>query len=347
MTHDSGAEGKAGHLGRRGFVKVCAAGAAGWLLSRCSPEERTLGFRPAPRERTSFITPNGDFYLVAVDPSYRPPLNPANVAARWVLAMKGIAGATGRMAYPELLSAAKRTVLFTFECIGNPVGGELIGNARWQVVPLKSILMMAPGGLMGVRSMMFEGLDGFFSSVSVERATDDYAFLAVQMNGAPLPAAHGFPARVMLPDLYGMKQPRWLKRISLLRDADTTSYWEARGWGGEIPIKIMSRFDPHAGVRSGRPAELTGVAFAGRRGIARVELSLDDGGTWVPCELVTGKKSGVWSLWRYVWRKPVAGRYTFRVRAIDGRGAIQDAHRHNAYPDGATGYDQLEVGVSG
>jgi DMSO/TMAO reductase YedYZ molybdopterin-dependent catalytic subunit len=294
---------------------------------------------------TPFITPNEDFFVVAIDPAYRPPLTPATVSSRWSLELVGLSGTSRQVGYDELQARARRTVHYTFECIGNPVGGQLIGNAAWRVVPLRDLLGQAPGGLDGTRSVMLEGLDGFYSSVSLERATDDYAFVAMAMNGATLPSEHGFPARVILPDLYGKKQPRWLKRISLLEEAKTTSYWERRLWKGGVPVKTTARFDPREDVADGHPVELTGMAFAGGRGVRAVEVSLDGGQQWVPCELTTGTQPHTWSLWRYTWRTPTRGRQTLMVRATDGTGALQTAERRGRFPSGATGYHRMPVSV--
>jgi DMSO/TMAO reductase YedYZ molybdopterin-dependent catalytic subunit len=260
-----------------------------------------------------------------------------------------VLGADGRsrsFGYGELLARATRRVHYTFECIGNAVGGQLIGNAEWHVVPLKEILSEAPGGPGDAGSVNFVGLDDFYSSVSAERALDDHAFLALRMNGVPLPAAHGFPARVILPDLYGMKQPRWLKSVTLQRGSRTTSFWEERGWAGEVPVRAMSRLDPRADEHAGRPLDLTGVAFAGCRGISKVEISLDEGRNWVACQLVTPERAGVWSLWRYEWRAPTPGRVALEVRATDGSGKTQTAERHDTFPSGATGYDRESLTVA-
>lgn len=342
---DRVSESNQGFVSRRGFIRATAALGIAVLLPACSQEYQSLGYRPSPRE-TTFVTPNKDFYLVAVDPAYRPTVTPANVQTQWSLELVGLDGADKRLAYNELLARAQRSIFYTFECIGNSVGGQLIGNARWRVLPLRELLASAPGGLQSAQAAMFEGLDGFYSSVSIERATDDYAFIAVRMNEAPLPAAHGFPVRVILPDLYGMKQPRWLKRVALLKSSDTTSYWEKRGWAGEVPVKTMSRLDPHADLLKNVPATLTGIAFAGARGIRKVEVSLDDGQEWVACKLVTPRRANAWSQWRYDWRKPVPGTYALRVRATDGKGELQTAHRQSAFPDGASGYDRLQVAVA-
>jgi DMSO/TMAO reductase YedYZ molybdopterin-dependent catalytic subunit len=334
-----------GYFSRRGFLQVASAVAAGWPFERWFEQWRALGMRPEPKRVTPYITPSKDFYLVAVDPSFRPALDAGTVASHWSLQLTGAAGKARAFLYPELLARATHTIDYTFECIGNEVGGQLIGNARWHVIPLRELLAQAPGGTAGTGSVLFTGLDDFYSSVSSERALDDDAFLALRMNGEPLPAAHGFPARVILPDLYGMKQPRWLKAIELQATRDTTSFWEKRGWAGEVPVKTMSRLDPRDTVAAGKRAPITGIAFAGRRGIRTVEVSLDGGARWVPCELVTPTRPGVWSLWRYEWNEPTEGHTTLEVRATDGNGRIQTAQREDPSPDGASGYDRESVRV--
>ena len=148
-----------GFLSRRGFVQVVAASAATALLPACSPEQRALGFRPGPQRRTTFITPNEEFYLVAVDPDFRPAVTPRDVARNWSLEVVGLDGTSRRLGYAELFERATRVVPYTFECIGNEVGGQLIGNARWHVLPLREVI--APSGGDRARSVRFEGLDDF------------------------------------------------------------------------------------------------------------------------------------------------------------------------------------------
>jgi DMSO/TMAO reductase YedYZ molybdopterin-dependent catalytic subunit len=337
------AEGYQGFINRRGFIRLCVGIAGTGLLPACQ-EWWSVGYRPSSQQKTTYITPNDIFYMVAVDTSFRPAVNPSNANTQWSLDVKGLDGKTAtRLGYNELVNNASRTIPYTFECIGNPVGGELIGNAQWHVVPLKDIIKKAANGSGNVQAVLFEGLDDFYSSVSVKRAMDDYAFIAVKMNGDPLPAKHGFPARVILPDLYGMKQPRWLRSITLLEDPNTTSYWEKRGWAGEVPIKTMSRIDMRNRPMPVNKAELTGIAFAGARGIQKVEVSLDNEKSWQTCELVTGTRANVWSLWRYDWRNAVPGRYTVIVRATDGEGRQQTSQRQRSYPDGASGYHSQTV----
>lgn len=338
-------ESQQGFLSRRGFIHVLATSAATTLLGSCSPEQQALGLRPERQRRTTFITPNEEFFLVAVDPDYRPPVNQETVQSNWSLELVGPDRNVHKTRYAELNERADRVIPYTFECIGNSIGGSLIGNANWHVLPLKSYLAQA-GLSSEVKSVMFEGLDDFYSSVSIERATDDYAFIALKMNGEPLPAGHGFPARVILPDLYGMKQPRWLRRITLLGESNTTSYWERRGWAGEVPMKTFSRLDPLPPIEVEKASRLSGTAFAGARGIRHVEISLDDGKTWQACHLETPPRSHVWSLWSYHWKNPIAGRHVIQVRATDGTGQRQTAKRTRRYPDGASGYHQETITIA-
>ena len=328
-------------LSRRNLIRLAAAGGISLPFKRWWDEFRAIGLTPHARRVTPFLTSDKDFYLVALDPSFRPTFGPKTVGSAWALEIEGLDGSVRKLGYDELRARATRKIVYTFECIGNPVGGQLIGNAEWSVIPLKDLL--GPAG--GAQSVMFNGLDQFFSSVSAARAFDEHAFLALEMNGAPLPAAHGFPARVILPDLYGMKQPRWLKRIALKATAKTDSYWEEQGWAGEVPVKAMSRLDPRGELPAGQPADLTGIAFAGARGISRVEVSLDGGKSWLECELVTPGHAGVWSLWRYRWARPSAGSYSLQVRTTDGHGKLQTATRQDSYPDGASGYDTQSLRV--
>ncbi|MGA8005417.1 MAG: molybdopterin-dependent oxidoreductase [Burkholderiales bacterium] len=329
-------------LSRRGFIQLASAAAVGLPFVRWWDEFRAVGLTPRARRVTPFITPDEQFYLVAVDPSFRPAFGPRTAGSAWALEIRGLDGSVRKLGYDDLRARARRKIVYTFECIGNPVGGQLIGNAEWSVIPLKELL--GPAGAAG--SVMFKGLDDFFSSVSAARALDDYAFLALEMNGAPLPAAHGFPARVILPDLYGMKQPRWLKRIALQATSKTDSYWEEREWAGEVPEKTMSRLDPRGTLAAGQGTDLTGIAFAGERGISRVEVSLDGGSAWLGCELVTPEHAGAWSLWRYHWEKPAAGEYSIQVRATDGQGRRQIGARQSSFPNGASGYDTRTLRVA-
>ncbi len=343
-------EGSSRRISRRGFIGVLSGAAAalglGGVSEACGgPIGR--GTSEGPDGRTRFITPNEDFYLVAVDPDFRPSVTRATVDSDWSLELAGLDGATRRLSYGQLTGGPTTEFLYTFECIGNDIGGDLIGNARWRGVPLRDVLAPVLPDRRSGYTVMFRALDGFYSSVSIERCLDPDSFLAFEMNGEPLPAGHGFPARVILPDLYGMKQPRWLDRIELVESPEATGYWDERGWASEVPVKTTSRLDepPRGALVRGEPYRLTGIGFAGARGIERVEVSLDGGRSWADCELIEGGAPGVWALWAYDWRAPRGGSRTLVCRATDGEGRTQTAEMQGSYPDGASGYDRERVEV--
>lgn len=338
-------------VSRRGFIALVGQAAAavglGGLAAACRPNPIGKATSEGAGGRTTFITPNPDFYLVAVNPDFHPAVTPDTVEQGWSLEVRGLGGATRRLGYADLRKTKGAEFLYTFECIGNDVGGDLIGNARWRGVPLRDVLAPVLTDRRTGYTVMIRSLDDFFSSVSIERCLDPGSFIAYEMNGEPLPPGHGFPARVVLPDLYGMKQPRWLKSIEIVESAETTGYWEKRGWASEVPVKTMSRLDrpPRGALIQGQSYRLTGIAFAGGRGIQRVQVSLDEGRSWEDCRLVEGGDPGVWALWAYDWNRPPAGSQTLVCRATDGEGRVQTAQAHGSYPDGASGYHRIDVDI--
>ena len=176
-----------GFASRRGFLQLAAAMSVDFFpVTRWFEQWRALGKTPRAAKVTPFITPDKDFYLVAVDPSFRPRFGARTVQSGWTLELGGVGAHSRTYRYDELLARATRRVHHTFECIGNGVGGQLIGNAEWHVIALKELLAEAPGGTEAAKSMMFTALDDFYSSVSVARALDDYAFLALRMNAERL-----------------------------------------------------------------------------------------------------------------------------------------------------------------
>ncbi|MBI4514154.1 MAG: molybdopterin-dependent oxidoreductase [Gemmatimonadetes bacterium] len=338
---------------RRGFVALlsragAAAGvaAAGLWSLRCRPGPIGKATGYGPGGRTMYLTRNDDFYLVAIDPSFRPGVDPSTVERAWRLDLVGL-DRTAALGYRDLVSMRSVEVVKTFECIGNEVGGDLIGNANWRCVPLRDVLApVLPDRRTGL-TVMFHGLDEYYDSVSIERALDEQSFIAYSMNGEPLPAGHGFPARVLLPDLYGMKQPRWLAKIEILDTPETTGYWERRGWASEVPVKTMSRLDvpPRQSVFGGQRHTLTGVAYAGARRIQKVEVSVDGGVSWTEARLTSESLANAWALWAYEWTPPASAGYTLVCRATDETGAVQTAKARGSFPDGASGWHRVRVEV--
>jgi hypothetical protein len=231
----------------------------------------------------------------------------------------------------------------TIACVSNEVGGDLVGNARWTGVRLVDVLDQA-----GVRpeatQIVGRSVDGWTSGFPTELAYDGRdPLIAVGMNGEPLPARHGFPARLIVPGLYGyVSATKWLAEIELTRWEDFDAYWVPRGWSKEGPIKTQSRIDhPRRGERISAPdAVFAGVAWAPGRGISRVDVRVD-AGDWIEAELTTPLSGDAWVQWRVAI--PVdPGEHTVTVRATDGTGATQTSETQRPAPDGATGHHRVD-----
>jgi DMSO/TMAO reductase YedYZ molybdopterin-dependent catalytic subunit len=166
------------------------------------------------------------------------------------------------------------------------------------------------------------------------------------MNGGPLPDKHGFPLRLILPGPYGMKNPKWIVKLELVADR-TDGYWVRRGWDREAPVQTVARIDTPADNSSvaGPRQEVGGVAFAGSRGISRVEASLDGGATWREARLKPPLGSSTWVQWSTDWDNLSTGTHSVLARASDGTGALQTPDEHDPFPRGATGYHRATIEV--
>jgi DMSO/TMAO reductase YedYZ molybdopterin-dependent catalytic subunit len=313
-------------------------GAAGTEVGASGiPEESAF---KAPSGVSSYITPTEHFYVISknlIDP---------NVSANgWSLEIKGHVDRAIRFSYSDLTAMPPAEVFATLECVSNSVGGDLMSNTRWTGVPLASLLDHA-----GVRDeakwVNFTASDGYVEGLPVDVARQRSTLLAYHMDGKPLTAKHGYPIRVLAPGNYGMKNPKWLTSIELSSQSPD-GFWEKQGWNVESGIKTTARFDtrPRQAI-SGTAIALGGVAFAGDRGVGKVEVSVDGGQSWQPALLSHPASKATWLLWSTAWTPQRAGRAIVAVRAIDGAGHIQVADRHEPYPSGATGYDAIQVQVS-
>lgn len=286
------------------------------------------------------ITPNDEFYQVSknfVDP---------NVGlGGWELQVTGLVNQQMSFTYSDLTAMPSVEQMATLTCISNEIGGDLIGNAVWTGVRLSDIL--AQTGINPItEKVAFFGADGYSDSFELSKALEPSTIVAYLMNGEQLPDSHGFPARLIVPGKYGIKNGKWLRRMQLV--TEYRGYWQERGWTNVATIKTMSRFDvpgARAIVPLG-PIDLGGVAFAGDRGIQRVEYSTDDGATWIEADelQIIGPLS--WAIWRAVWTPAEAGAYELRVRATDGTGEVQTSDRADPVPDGASGHHQRVIGVT-
>jgi DMSO/TMAO reductase YedYZ molybdopterin-dependent catalytic subunit len=285
------------------------------------------------------ITPNDAFYRI--DTAFTVPrIEPSTHSVRFT----GLVDRPFEITYGELLELADTEVDVTLSCVSNEVGGDLVGNARWRGVPLAELLDRA-GVQAGATQIVGRSVDGWTGGFPVEAAFDGRpAIVAVGMNGEPLPARHGFPARLVIAGLYGyVSDTKWLSEVELTTFDAYDAYWIQRGWAERGPIKTQSRIDvPAAGatVATGTVA-VAGVAWAGERGISAVEVSVD-GGPWQRTELADELAATSWRQWLLRWDAEPGG-HTLRVRAVDGDGQAQTAEIAPPAPDGATGHHTIRV----
>jgi hypothetical protein len=284
------------------------------------------------------ITPADRFYVVSKNL-----VDPVVAADGWKLEVAGLVDHPLTLRYEDVLALPAVEAVRTLECISNPVGGPLISNGRFTGVRLADLLRRA-----GVRPeaelLHFAAVDGYTENMALQDALDPTTLLVYRLDGQPLPPKHGFPLRVLRIGRYGMKNPKWLTRIEAARSAPA-GFWEQQGWSDRAVVQTMSRIDlPRDGARvpAGTVA-VGGVAFAGARGIRRVEVSTDRGATWQAAKLLPAPGRYTWVLWEYSWRVERSGPYVVAVRATDGEGAVQPSHAANSFPNGATGYHRIVV----
>jgi DMSO/TMAO reductase YedYZ molybdopterin-dependent catalytic subunit len=281
------------------------------------------------------ITPTEDFYQVSKNP-----FDPEVDVKHWKLAIGGLVENPQSLTYEEIKSLPAVEQYATLECIDNPVGGNLIGNAQWRGVRLKDLLAIAKLK-DGVIDIVLHASDGYSDSIALERAMNEATLLVYEMNGKALTDIHGFPLRLLVPGIFGMKNVKWITRIEAV-NVDFKGYWQKRGWDDKAVYKTMSRIDTPASTIKGSTT-ISGIAFAGDRQISRVEVSTDNGKTWEPAEIKPALSGISWVLWQKDWTPQQSGKYNLKVRATDGRGELQTAQYTTPDPSGATGLHQITV----
>ncbi len=300
------------------------------------------------RGLSPFFTPNKDFYRV--DTAL---VVPRLDAAGWRLRIHG--EGVARPLTVGLHDLLRREIIerdITLACVSNEVGGPYIGNARWLGVGLADLLREAgvrpPSAGGPADQLVARSVDGMTIGTPVEAVMDGRdAMLALGMNGEPLPFAHGFPVRMVVPGLYGyVSACKWIEDIELTTFDAYDAYWVRRSWAQQAPVKTESRIDTPRSLASPKPGTVpvAGVAWAQHRGISRVEVRVD-GGEWHTARLAAADNRDTWRQW--VWEWPAtSGRHTLEVRATDGTGATQTGRRAGTVPDGATGLHSVVVDVS-
>ncbi|MGH9191141.1 MAG: molybdopterin-dependent oxidoreductase [Acidimicrobiales bacterium] len=287
-----------------------------------------------------FVTPNADFYRIdtaLVVPQVR--------AEDWALAVTGMVDEPFELTFDELLGRDLIEADITMTCISNPVGGDLVGHARWLGVLTRELLDRARPRA-GADQLVGRSVDGYTCGFPLPAAYDRDCIVAVGMNGEPLPLKHGFPARLVTPGLYGyIGSTKWLTELEVTTFDAFDQYWVRRGYADRAPIKTMARIDTPRSLErvAAGPVAVGGVAWAQTRGIEAVEVRVDDG-PFRPVQLADALNRDSWRQWRFDW-DAVPGRHTLTVRAVDGGGETQTETRADIVPDGASGWMSLVVTV--
>lgn len=288
-----------------------------------------------------FVTPNGQFYRVDTA-LILPEVDPA----RWQLRIHGMVRRELTISYAELLRRPLIEDWITLCCVSDPVDGPYIGNAKWLGASLAALIRSA-GPLAGADQLLCTSVDGFTSGTPLQVVLDGRdALLAVAMNGAALPVEHGFPARLVVPGLYGyVSACKWVTDIAVTTWASSSAYWAQRGWSQQAPIKTESRIDvPSSGatLSPGR-VSVAGVAWAQHKGVDAVEVRVDNG-AWHPATLASVPGIDTWRQWVWRWNA-TPGSHTIEARATDATGYTQTAAQAPVTPNGATGYPSTTVSV--
>jgi DMSO/TMAO reductase YedYZ molybdopterin-dependent catalytic subunit len=344
-----------------GFLGVgVLAGALGAVLSRqlhsvsgereaFTPPTLKKRIPPAPPNvqpdgvaLPSFVTSNEDFYRI--DTALSVPQLSRN---QWQLKIHGMVDHEVTYRFDDLTKFDLVEKMVTLACVSNPVGGDLISNAVWTGYRVRDLLA-AVGVHPDADMVMSTSSDGFTAGTPVEALTDDRdSLLAITMNGQPLPIEHGYPARLVVPGLYGyVSATKWIVDLELTRFDRAEAYWTRLGWSARGPIKTESRIDvPRSGADVSRgPVRFGGVAWAQPRGVKAVEVQIDEG-PWQPAQLGAAYTNDAWRLWSFDWQAEQPGSHQIAVRATDQTGAVQTSQQADVVPDGATGWHTVSFAV--
>ena len=300
----------------------------------------------AGRDLRPALTPSGDLYVVAA--AIRPPKIDAKT---WHLSIGGMVERPATFSYDQLRALPRVEQPSTLTCVSNEVGGNLQGTIVWSGVRLRDLLEQA-GVQTGAVDVVFRSVEGYSDSLPFARALDQRVLVAYGMNGETLETKHGFPARIIVPGIYGMKNVKWLTKIEVV-NADYQGYWQQRGWSDTAVVKTQSTVDTgNTALNNQQTVALEngsltigGYAFAGDRGIRSVDVQID-GGAWVAAQLALEPSPLVRRQWSYTWQ-PAPGKHTVAVRATDTSGQQQTPDKAPPHPDGSSGWHTLEIDVRG
>ncbi len=299
-------------------------------------------FQPVPFLSPE-ITSNDQYYVVSKNLFADPTVD----GATWSLRVDGQVDSPLTLTYQELQALPMKQQYESMMCVSNEVGGPLMSNALWEGIPLADLLQRA-GVKAGATKVVFHAADDYTDSIHLTKALESTTLLAVRMNGVKLPQEHGFPARMLVPGIYGMKHCKWVTRIEVV-NYDYQGYWQQRGWSDPAPIRMTARIDtPLDGSNApvNRSTSLAGVAFSGNKGISEVDVSTDAGQSWQRATLKQPFSGLTWVLWELAWKPTSTGSYSIIVRAIDLEGNVQDPNEAPPLPNGSSGYHSITVNVA-
>jgi DMSO/TMAO reductase YedYZ molybdopterin-dependent catalytic subunit len=318
------------------------------------PKSRPPGFEDAT------LTPLIDAEVTPTYLFYRIDKNaivPAIDSSSWSLSIKGLVNNPVTLNYEQIKSMDSVEEYATLSCISNKIGGDLVSSALWKGVPLRDILNKAQVKPQ-VKYIVFRCYDGYDVGIPLESGLMDGTILAYNMNNIPLPNDHGFPLRAIVPGFYGMMNPKWITEIELV-DSTYEGFWQRKGWTNNPNNNIYStivtagnqeitnRFPNlvNNNFAINKSNQIAGIAFAGNRGISKIEVSTDGGNTWKTAIVKDPLSKYTWVLWTSTFTPKVSGDYNIIVRATDKTGKVQSIDFADPFPNGASGYDMVSIKV--
>lgn len=327
-----------GWLARRRRRHDALISAAGCV--RGAGESANDGAEPLPG-LSPLITPIREFFVTDVNLG-APLISPD----QWRLRVTGLVARPQRLTLAELAAEAEDFDA-VMVCIHNPVGGDRVGNGRWTGVPLRSVIERADPSAHAT-TLVTRAVDGFTASLPIEplRSGEWSGYVVIGLNGQPLSARHGYPARVFVPGIYGQYTGvKWLHELTVIAGPHP-DYWLPRGWPHRPAwIQPQARIDaPAAGSAAGREARVAGVAWAPPHGLAGVELRTDQG-RWQAAALARELAPSSWRRWQATLRL-TPGVHTVQARAVSRSGEVQEGHERPPFPVGASGWHTITVRVS-
>ena len=333
---------------RRFLVRVGNAAAvttlvgAGWSvladqMGEEGPDERWSATHPLPNAGARVApVPGTRRELTAIEDHYRVDVDtraPALSRQRWRLRVTGFAAQPLNLSLDELRRIEPLHQFVTLSCISNPPGGDLVSTTRWTGLSLQRLVSRLRVS-RAATYIKITSADGFFEVVSMtDIMADARIMLAYAWDGALLPVEHGRPLRLYVPDRYGMKQPKWITSLDAI-DHWEAGYWVSRGWDREGRVNPTTAIDTIAVDRAvtdaggRRLVPVGGIAFAGARGVSRVEVQVDAGGEWHAAELRDPLSETTWVLWRT--EVPIApGAHVVSARCYESDGTPQTGLLHS------------------